>query len=200
LESSATYDEVKTAYRRRSRLLHPDRAGDDEVLREEAERAMVGLNAAWSELQAFFDHREARGVSGEWSESRANDDSTSYRRDSRGGQGDDFEVIHTHGPEACLDWVLGALLEGGEAQGDPLSAGEIRRVTQPIFKEVGRSSFDVWFAQRTGTMQAAFDADVSDADAVNTWMGCYEWLEKAECDKVIMMLLDEVLVDGPTPG
>lgn len=55
LDPSATYEEARQAYRRRSRLLHPDPHPDaDEELRQEAERAMTALNRAWQTVEPLL--------------------------------------------------------------------------------------------------------------------------------------------------
>lgn len=78
-------------------------------------------------------------------------------------------------------------------QGDPLAPYEVSRVLRPISKEAGKRNFDVWFARRTTAMQAVLDRDRSTNEVMANWVHCYESLNEAQRDKVIMLMLDELL-------
>jgi hypothetical protein len=195
LDPSATYEEARQAYRRRSRLLHPDRHPDaDAELRQEAERAMVALNHAWEAIESILKGGAQRPSNAGRASQSNNDARTSRDRPGEHQADDDSDDFGT--PEECLEWVLGALIEGGKLQGDPLSSAEITRALRPISKEVGKSSFDVWLAHRTNSMRAALDADRTADQVTSDWLFCYECLNNAQSDKVIMMMLDELLDDG----
>ena len=59
IEVDATYEDAKGAYRRLAEIFHPDRfldARDD--VRDEAERQMKDLNAAWRTLRVRFGHED----------------------------------------------------------------------------------------------------------------------------------------------
>jgi curved DNA-binding protein CbpA len=190
IEPSVTYEEARQAYRRRSRLLHPDRHPEaDTELREEAERAMAALNDAWEEIASLLNRK---GAEPPLSPARPSDN----RRGQNQSEASPSDELST--PDECLDWALGALIEGGQLEGDPLSSSEITRVMRPISKEAGKSSFDVWLAHRTATLRRAIATDMAAEpdEATKNWTRCYECLDHAQSDRVIMMMLDELLDDG----
>jgi hypothetical protein len=189
IDPSVSYEDARQAYRRRSRLLHPDRHPEaDSELRKEAERAMAALNDAWQTIEPLLSGRVAEP-------SQTNHQSSSSKNGpaQKTPNPEDFSS-----PDECLDWALGALIEGGHLQGDPLSSSEITRALQPISKEAGKRGFDRWLEHRTTAMQAAMDADTAEGsgDAANNWTRCYECLDRVQSDQVIMMMLDEVLDNG----
>jgi hypothetical protein len=158
---------------------------------------MAALSLAWETIKPLLDGRATQQRFGAGRPPPRS--STSGASNASRGE-NQSNAVDLDDPDECLDWVLGALIEGGRLQGDPLSSSEVKRALNPIAKETGRSSFDVWLAHRTMTMQAALDADRSDDDAANNWIQCYECLDKAQCDKVIMLMLDELLaVESEVP-
>jgi hypothetical protein len=198
LDRSATYEEARLAYRRRSRLVHPDRHPEaDPELRAEAERAMAALNLAWQTLEQLLSGPSTqRSRSNGKRSSDTNARPGRSRTSERPGRPSDLDLDGYDTFQDCVDWVLGGLIEGGELQGDPLSYSEIERALEPIAKEARKNSFDLWLTHRTTAMRAALDADASDGDgSLAIWVHCYRLLDDAQCNKVIMMMLDELLGD-----
>ena len=69
--SSASFKEIKAAYRRMIGMVHPDKAGQDAVSQERAKEASSRLNHAWE----YLENREKQGVLGN-TETQSN---TSYK-------------------------------------------------------------------------------------------------------------------------
>ena len=59
--SSASFKELKASYRRMIVLVHPDKAGQDEISQERAKEASSRLNHAWE----FLENREREGLLGQ---------------------------------------------------------------------------------------------------------------------------------------
>lgn len=59
--SSASFKEIKAAYRRMIVMVHPDKAGQDALSQERAKEASSRLNHAWE----YLENREKQGVLGE---------------------------------------------------------------------------------------------------------------------------------------
>lgn len=58
--SSASFKEIKAAYRRMIVMVHPDKAGQDELSQDRAKEASSRLNHAWE----YLENREKQGVLG----------------------------------------------------------------------------------------------------------------------------------------
>jgi DnaJ-class molecular chaperone len=89
LESDATYEEAKAAYRRLAEIFHPDRFADARPdIQAEAERQMKDLNQAWRTVRARFGHDDEDGPTA----GRGGGSTTSPGARSWQTPGDDFST------------------------------------------------------------------------------------------------------------
>jgi curved DNA-binding protein CbpA len=93
IESDATYDEAKSAYRRLAEIFHPDRFADARPeIQNEAERQMKDLNAAWRTLRVRFGHEDEGEIDPNRFDRWAKSKSAGEPRDRQWAQPDDFST------------------------------------------------------------------------------------------------------------
>ena len=63
LTHAASFEDVKTAYKRLVLQYHPDRFMHDERLRRRAEQALCRINLAYEALEQFYNARRQTGIS-----------------------------------------------------------------------------------------------------------------------------------------
>jgi hypothetical protein len=94
-----------------------------------------------------------------------------------------------------IDWIIGALLEAGDAEFDSLEPGEVGRMLAPISRSPDDPRFDRWLRRRTRTLARAIGADRASGECgvPRVWTEMYEALDRAGTDNVLMLMMDEAL-------
>jgi DnaJ-class molecular chaperone len=74
ISPESTYEEAKAAYRLMAHVWHPDKHAHNDKLYARATSKFKEINAAWSDIEAYFKHGAAREAEAKEAERRAREE------------------------------------------------------------------------------------------------------------------------------